>query len=115
MEEHRRIMKTFAIIVVAAWTGIAAFGQTPAAPQPQPPPAAAPATPSNKSEQPATETTQTTTSAAPAATEASSANTIEYVGADIQDVLRTLARQAGLNLVMGEDISGKVTISLIDV
>lgn len=40
---------------------------------------------------------------------------IEYVGADIQDVLRTLARQAGLNIVMAEEVTGKVTISLMDV
>ena len=42
-------------------------------------------------------------------------SSIEYVGADIQDVLRTLARQAGLNIVMGEEVTGKVTISLVDV
>src|ERR1041385_2977791 len=106
MEEHRRIMKTLAIIVVSASMGMATWGQPPAAPQPQPPvadapTAVAPATPTNKSEQTTTETTQPTNAAAPSATESSSANTIEYVGADIQDVLRTLARQAGLNLVMG--------------
>jgi len=40
---------------------------------------------------------------------------IEYVGAEIADVLRTLARQAGLNIVLAEDVQGKVTISLTDV
>lgn len=56
----------------------------------------------------------------PAATDTAAAtadggNSIEYVGADIQDVLRTLARQAGVNIVMGEDVLGKVTISLTNV
>src|SRR5688572_27321674 len=113
MEEYRRTMKILAIIVVAVCAGMTAFGQTSVPPQAavaDAPPVAAPATPANKSEQPATETAETAPAAtAPAATESSSGNSIEYVGADIQDVLRTLARQAGLNLVMGEDITGKVT------
>jgi type IV pilus secretin PilQ/predicted competence protein len=37
---------------------------------------------------------------------------IDYNEADIQNVLRTLATKAGVNLVMGDEITGKVTVHL---
>ena len=40
---------------------------------------------------------------------------IEYVDADLRDVVRALARQAGLNVIVGEDVTGKVTTRLVDV
>lgn len=40
---------------------------------------------------------------------------IEYVDADLRDVVRALARQAGMNVIVGEDVSGKVTTRLVDV
>jgi type IV pilus assembly protein PilQ len=65
----------------------------------------------NKTEQPNASSTPTASAADPEDMQSS----IEYVGADIQDVLRTLARQAGLNIVLSEEVQGKVTISLTDV
>lgn len=40
---------------------------------------------------------------------------IEYVDADLRDVVRALARQAGMNVIVGEDVTGKVTTRLVDV
>jgi type IV pilus assembly protein PilQ len=37
---------------------------------------------------------------------------IEYSGADIQNVLRTLASKAGVNMMLGDDVIGKVTVHL---
>jgi type IV pilus assembly protein PilQ len=37
---------------------------------------------------------------------------IEYVDADIQNVLRTLASRAGVNLILGDEVAGKVTVHL---
>ncbi|NQU11051.1 hypothetical protein HQ590_09695 [bacterium] len=37
---------------------------------------------------------------------------IEYVEADIQNVLRTLASRAGLNLILGDEVTGNVTVHL---
>jgi type IV pilus assembly protein PilQ len=37
---------------------------------------------------------------------------IDYNDADIQSVMRTLATKAGVNLVMGDEITGKVTVHL---
>ncbi len=37
---------------------------------------------------------------------------IDYNEADIQSVLRTLATKAGVNLIMGDEIAGKVTVHL---
>ena len=102
-------MKILAVVLMTVWMGTCAFAQAPATetkPAAADSPALAPATPPASSSK---------TASAPAESSSSGANSIEYVGADIQDVLRTLARQAGLNLVMGEDVTGKVTISLVDV
>ena len=40
---------------------------------------------------------------------------IEYVDADLRDVVRALARQAAMNVIVGEDVTGKVTTRLVDV
>jgi type II secretory pathway component GspD/PulD (secretin) len=40
---------------------------------------------------------------------------MEFKDADIQNVLRILAKQAGLNMIVGEEIKGKVTVSFVDV
>ncbi|MDZ4815286.1 MAG: hypothetical protein SGI71_03360 [Verrucomicrobiota bacterium] len=40
---------------------------------------------------------------------------IEYVDQDLNAVLRGLARRAGLNLVIGQNVTGTVTIRLVDV
>lgn len=37
---------------------------------------------------------------------------IDYHEADLQNVVRTLATRAGLNLIMGEEVAGKVTVHL---
>jgi type IV pilus assembly protein PilQ len=37
---------------------------------------------------------------------------IEYVEADIQNVLRTLAAKAGINLILADEVTGKVTVHL---
>ncbi len=37
---------------------------------------------------------------------------IEYIEADIQNVLRTLAAKAGVNLIVGDEVTGKVTVHL---
>lgn len=37
---------------------------------------------------------------------------IGYIEADIQNVLRTLAAKAGINLILGDEVSGKVTVNL---
>jgi len=40
---------------------------------------------------------------------------IDYSEADIQSVLRTLAARAGVNLILGDEVTGKVTIHLENV
>lgn len=40
---------------------------------------------------------------------------IEYIEADIQNVLRALAARAGVNLILGDEVQGKVTVHLEDV
>lgn len=37
---------------------------------------------------------------------------IGYIEADIQNVLRTLAARAGINLILGDEVTGKVTVNL---
>jgi len=49
--------------------------------------------------------------AKPAAAE-SEAVVIDYNDAEIQSVLRTLATKAGVNLIMGDEVVGKVTVHL---
>ena len=63
-------------------------------------------------------TTATTTNAHPAAAEAaaeSDAIVIEYSNIDIQAVLRTLATKAGVSLILGDNVTGNVTVHLEDV
>jgi type IV pilus assembly protein PilQ len=60
----------------------------------------------------------TETAAAPASAESESAMdgiVIEYIEADIQNVLRTLAAKAGVNLILGDEVTGKVTVHLENV
>ncbi|MCS7048718.1 MAG: hypothetical protein NZ483_05440 [Verrucomicrobiae bacterium] len=40
---------------------------------------------------------------------------IEYIEADIQNVLRSLAARAGVNVILGDEVQGKVTVHLEDV
>lgn len=40
---------------------------------------------------------------------------IDYNDADVQSVLRTLATRAGVNLIMGDEVTGKVTVHLENV
>jgi type IV pilus secretin PilQ/predicted competence protein len=68
---------------------------------------------------PATETTNAApaTSTAPASTNAASPEAegpivIDYSDADLGSVLRTLAARAGINLLLGEEVTGKVTVHL---
>ncbi|MBV9463871.1 MAG: hypothetical protein JO317_06545 [Verrucomicrobiae bacterium] len=42
-------------------------------------------------------------------------NVIEYVDADLRDVVRAMSRQAGMNVLVGEDVSGRVTTRLVDI
>jgi type IV pilus assembly protein PilQ len=51
----------------------------------------------------------TATTAAPAA---QGPIEISYIEADIQNVLRTLAAKADINLILGEEVTGKVTVNL---
>jgi type IV pilus assembly protein PilQ len=37
---------------------------------------------------------------------------IGYIEADLQNVLRTLAAKAGVNLILGDEVTGKVTVNL---
>jgi len=37
---------------------------------------------------------------------------IGYIEADIQNVLRTLSAKAGVNLILGDEVTGKVTVNL---
>jgi type IV pilus assembly protein PilQ len=51
---------------------------------------------------------------APVAPSAPADDSIEiaYIEADIQNVLRTLAAKAGINLILGDEVTGKVTVNL---
>jgi type IV pilus assembly protein PilQ len=51
---------------------------------------------------------------APVASTAPADDSIEiaYIEADIQNVLRTLAAKAGVNLILGDEVAGKVTVNL---
>ena len=40
---------------------------------------------------------------------------MEFKEADIKNVLRILAKQANLNIIIGEEVKGKVTVSFVDV
>jgi type IV pilus assembly protein PilQ len=53
--------------------------------------------------------------AAAPAVEAAEPVVIEYIEADIQNVLRTLAAKAGTNLILGDEVTGKVTLHLENV
>ena len=61
----------------------------------------------------ATTTAVTQTAAAVAATPAADEPIeIGYIEADIQNVLRTLAAKANVNLILGDEVTGKVTVNL---
>src|SRR5213593_1931282 len=57
----------------------------------------------------------TSTQTPPATAEAPEPVLIDYNEADIQNVLRTLATRAGVNLIMGDEVTGKVTVHLENV
>jgi len=73
---------------------------------------------------PAVGVSPATTNAAPAAQQASEVTpaakpveaaepiVIDYNEADIQSVLRTLAAKAGINLILGDEVTGKVSVHL---
>jgi len=85
-----RIMKTafvFPLVAVSAALSFAVVQAEPAAPT------AAPAT-----------------ATAPVA--APEQIVIEYIEADLQNVLRSLAARAGVNLILGDEVAGKVTVHL---
>ena len=72
--------------------------------------------------QPASASPTSSTDAAPAAkpeVKPADATTepivIDYNEADIQGVLRTLAAKTGINLILGDDVTGKVTVHLENV
>jgi len=77
-------------------------------------PATVPATPPPVVSAPATITptspaTPVAVTAPPAADEPIE---IGYIEADIQNVLRTLSAKAGINLILGDEVTGKVTVNL---
>ncbi len=53
--------------------------------------------------------------AAPAETVSDGNVTIDFKDADIQNVLRIISMKSGMNLVAGKDVTGTVTIRLVDV
>ena len=59
--------------------------------------------------------TPSDTNAAAAAGALSSQITIDFVDYDLQGALRRLAAKAGVNLILGEEVAGKVTVHLEDV
>ncbi|MCG3146580.1 MAG: hypothetical protein PCFJNLEI_00011 [Verrucomicrobiae bacterium] len=100
-------MKRQMIIIIAVILGVARAGQAqdPATPAVEAPAAA---TPVVEVAPPKVE------APAPPADAAASADVlvIDYHEADIQNVLRTLATKAGINLIVGEEVIGKVTVHL---
>ncbi len=40
---------------------------------------------------------------------------LEVTDADVRDVLRMLAQAGAVNIIMGEDVTGRITLSLHDV
>ena len=91
------------------WMSLAAIAD-------EPPPASTSAsttTPAAATETPA----QTVSESAPATVEVSSPGnvTVDFKDADIQNVLRILAFKSGVNIVAGKDVTGNVTIRLVDV
>lgn len=61
------------------------------------------------------ETTSTEEVVADQAAPAEDQIVIEYIEADLQSVLRSLASRAGINLIMGDEVIGKVTVHLENV
>ena len=89
-------------VPAAATNGMAETNSVSSAPEPLPAPAlATTATPPN-------------TNATPAI-EASPQIMIDFVDYDLQGALRRLAAKAGINLILGEEVTGKVTVHLEDV
>ncbi|MGD0016362.1 MAG: secretin N-terminal domain-containing protein [Verrucomicrobiia bacterium] len=89
-------------VPAVATNGMADTNSVSAASEPSPAPAlATTATPPN-------------TNATPAI-EGSPQITIDFVDYDLQGALRRLAAKAGINLILGEEVTGKVTVHLEDV
>ena len=107
-------MKTLRILAVCALNGLAisssAFGEG-AASKVAAPVAVTLSSPSKPAPPLVASAPATITAAAPTS---SSEEPIEisYIEADIQNVLRTLAAKAGVNLILGDEVTGKVTVNL---
>ena len=56
-----------------------------------------------------------TTNTPPAAVNTAEPNIIEYNNIDLQTALRTLATKAGMSLILGDNVTGNVTVHLEDI
>ncbi len=108
-------MKTLRLLTIVLSSALATcslvFAADPAAPKPS-----ETATPPITSAAVAAPTVVATPAVAPVATAPQPAADdmveIGYIEADIQNVLRTLAAKAGVNLILGDEVTGKVTVNL---
>ncbi|HUI08167.1 MAG TPA: secretin N-terminal domain-containing protein [Verrucomicrobiae bacterium] len=106
-------MKTLRILAVCTLNGLAisslVFGEGVAAAVA---PAATTAFSASKPVAPLVASAPATITPAVPASTADESIEISYIEADIQNVLRTLAAKAGVNLILGEEVTGKVTVNL---
>lgn len=86
-----------------------------AAPPPAAPAASAPAASAPAAAAPAVGSTATTTTTTNSVTENGGVGVREFQGDDVGQVLRLLARQAKINMVVSEAVTGTVTMRLEDV
>ncbi len=105
-------MKTLRLLTIVLSSALATcslvFAADPAAPKPS-----ETATPPITSAAVAAPTVVATPAVAPAPQPAADDMVeIGYIEADIQNVLRTLAAKAGVNLILGDEVTGKVTVNL---
>ena len=106
-----KTLRFLAICVVSAWTlsSLVCAEDTEASKAPATVPAASPKVVSAPM---AISPAPTNTSPAVVAPVADEPIEIGYIEADIQNVLRTLAAKAGINLILGDEVTGKVTVNL---
>ena len=95
---------TACAIGALAMSSLAGAENSPAPADPTPPVVSAPAT--------VTAPHVTTAVAVAAEPVADEPIEIGYIEADIQNVLRTLSAKAGVNLILGDEVTGKVTVNL---